>query len=214
MNMKTEIEETLLRPVCGGWDRGFLESVLEQISKGKTLSAKQKNTLVKILERNDEVSQVVHDNWSTEYEKDHKIDAKVLAEYHTLQPYYREMARDILNDRVPERVKFLRMFNNKYSRKVIVEYEKTPKYSMGDFISPRASFIGFKNAEAESSFTYPSARKSVERFSRTGGFIIEIKKEIYSHAKGAKRYRILPIGETIPLIIEERFIKLNRHRRG
>ena len=212
MNMKIEIEQTLLRPVCGGWDRGFLESVLEQVSKGKTLSTKQKNTLTKVLERNDEVSQALHDNWSDEYENDFKAHAKVLAQYHTRQPYYREMARDILNDHVPERKRFLRMFNNKYSKKVIAEYEKAPKYSTGDFVSPRASFVGFKNAEAESSIAHPAVRKSVERFASTGGFIIEIKSEIHSHAKGAKRYRILPIGETIPLIVEERFIKLNRHK--
>ena len=79
MNMKIEIEQTLLRPVCGGWDRGFLESVLEQVVKGRTLSVKQKNTLTKVLERNDESSQVVHDNWSTEYEKSHKAHAHASA---------------------------------------------------------------------------------------------------------------------------------------
>jgi|TARA_R110000824_G_scaffold6070_6_gene27939 hypothetical protein len=210
--MTAEIKQTLLRTVCGGWDRNFLESVLEQISKGRELSVKQKDILAKVLGRNGEANQVIHDNWSTEYEKGYKTHAKVLAEYHSLQPYYREMAKDILNDHVPERVKFLRMFNNKYSKKIITEYQKEPKYSAGDFVSPRASFVGFKNAEAARSFAHPAVRKAVERFMRTGGFIIEIKKEIYSHAKGAKRYRILPIGETIPLIVEERFIKLNRHK--
>lgn len=211
--MRAEIEQTLLRSVCGGWDRGFLESVLEQVDKGRTLSLKQKNTLTKVLERNDETNQVLHDNWASEYEEMYKTHAKVLAEYHQLQPYYREMANDILNDHTPERKKFLRMFNNKYSKKVIAEYEKPPKYSKGDYVSPRASFVGFKNAEAESSIAYPAVRKSIERFTSVGGFIMEIKDAIYSHAKGAKRYRILPIGETIPLIVEERFIKINRHKK-
>ncbi len=213
MNMRAEIEQTLSRSVCGGWDRGFLESVLEQVDKGRTLSLKQKNTLTKVLERNDETNQVLHDNWASEYEEIYKTHAKVLAEYHQLQPYYREMAKDILNDHTPERKKFLRMFNNKYSKKVITESNKQPKYSTGDFVSPRASFVGYRNAEAESSLAHPAVRKSVERFTKVGGFIIEIKSEIYSHAKGAKRYRILPIGETIPLIVEERFIKINRHKK-
>tara|TARA_A100001011_G_scaffold349000_1_gene387244 strand:+ start:250 stop:885 length:636 start_codon:yes stop_codon:yes gene_type:complete len=211
--MRAEIEQTLSRSVCGGWDRGFLESVLEQVDKGRTLSLKQKNTLTKVLERNDETNQVLHDNWASEYEEIYKTHAKVLAEYHQLQPYYREMAKDILNDHTPERKKFLRMFNNKYSKKVITESNKQPKYSTGDFVSPRASFVGYRNAEAESSLAHPAVRKSVERFTKVGGFIIEIKSEIYSHAKGAKRYRILPIGETIPLIVEERFIKINRHKK-
>ena len=126
--MTAEIKQTLLRTVCGGWDRNFLESVLEQISKGRELSVKQKDILAKVLGRNGEANQVIHDNWSTEYEKGYKTHAKVLAEYHSLQPYYREMAKDILNDHVPERVKFLRMFNNKYSKKIINEYQKEPKY--------------------------------------------------------------------------------------
>jgi len=211
--MKIEIEQTLSRSVCGGWDRGFLESVLQQVNKGKTLSVKQKNTLTKVLERNDETSQILHDNWATDYESNYKTQAKILAQYHKLQPYYREMAKDILEDHTPDRARFMRMFNNKYSKKVIAEYNKQPKYSTGDFVSPRASFVGYKNAEAESSLAHPAVRKSVERFTKVGGFILEIKNEIYSHAKGAKRYRILPIGETIPLIVEERFIKLNRHKK-
>ena len=118
--MRAEIEQTLSRSVCGGWDRGFLESVLEQVDKGRTLSLKQKNTLTKVLERNDETNQVLHDNWASEYEEMYKTHAKVLAEYHRLQPYYREMAKDILNDHTPERKKFLRMFNNKYSKLILL----------------------------------------------------------------------------------------------
>ena len=36
--MESQIE-ALSRSVCGGWDRGFLESILEQIGRGRKLSA-------------------------------------------------------------------------------------------------------------------------------------------------------------------------------
>ena len=45
-NAKTSIEAALSRSVCGGWDRSFLESILEQIAKGRDLSVKQKQTLL------------------------------------------------------------------------------------------------------------------------------------------------------------------------
>jgi len=34
--------------------------------------------------------------------------------------------------------------------------------------------------------------------------------EIQSAAKGAKRYKLLPIGETTPIIVEERFLKVGK----
>ena len=60
-NMKAKIEEVLSRSVCGGWDRGFLESILEQIAKGRDLSVKQKQTLGKVLARNNEEAQAIHE---------------------------------------------------------------------------------------------------------------------------------------------------------
>ena len=36
--MESQIKEALSRSVCGGWDRGFLESILEQVGRGRKLS--------------------------------------------------------------------------------------------------------------------------------------------------------------------------------
>ena len=47
----TQIEETLRRPICTGWDRSFLESIHGQIEKGKVLSPRQKAVLGKTLAR-------------------------------------------------------------------------------------------------------------------------------------------------------------------
>jgi hypothetical protein len=46
--MQDEIKEVLSRSVCGGWDRGFLESILEQLEKGRNLSEKQLDTVTKV----------------------------------------------------------------------------------------------------------------------------------------------------------------------
>ena len=51
---------------------------------------------------------------------------------------------------------------------------------------------------------------AAKAFLTKGGLVIRVLDVIRSAAKGAKIYKILPIGSTIPVIIEERFIKLKR----
>jgi len=210
MDLKIKIEETLSRSVCGGWDRTFLESILEQQAKGRTLSIKQKQTLGKVMARNTEEAQKIHENWSSTYEKEYKQHALILASYHTHQPYYRPMSADILAGNVPERSKFLRMYDNKYSKKVLSQHAVAPKYAVGDYLCPRASFSSYKNVEFESDMVWTNQNKLIENFKKRGGFVLKVCDEIRSAAKGAKRYKLLPIGETMPIIVEERFLKTRR----
>ena len=206
-DMKSNIEAALSRSVCGGWDRGFLESILEQIEKGRSLSTKQKQTLGVVLARNSVEAQSAHDSWSTLYESDYKEDARILATYHIQQPYYKPMSRDILAGRVPERRKFLRMYENKYSKKVLSQASAECKYSVGDYMVPRATLNSHKHIEFEGDMLWVKQNTVVAKFKKRGGFIIEIRDEIHSAARGAKRYKLLPVGETMPIIVEERYLK-------
>jgi hypothetical protein len=52
--------------------------------------------------------------------------------------------------------------------------------------------------------------KVIHNFKKRGAFVIGIMPEILSAAKGAKRYKLLPIGETTPIIVEERFLKAGK----
>ena len=204
---KANIESALSRSVCGGWDRSFLMSILEQLAKGRELSVKQKQTLGKVLSRNDEEAQSNHENWSDLYEDGYKTEARVLAEYHAHQPYYRPMAADILANKVPERSKFLRMYDNKYSKKVLSQHSATPKYDVGQYLSARANFNSYNNVEFPADMVWARQNKVVQSFKKRGGFVLNVEFGIRSHAKGAKRYKLLPVGETIPIIVEERFLK-------
>jgi len=210
-DLQLKIESALSRSVCGGWDRTFLESILEQISKKRPLSVKQKQTLGKVLARNTPEDQAAHLNWASVYEAQYKKDAQVLGAYHLHQPYYKPLATDILAGHIPERGKFLRMYDNKYSKKVLREYAKEARYSKDAHVMPRATFSAYKGAEMEN-VPWSVQADTIEKFKKRGGFIMEIKSEIYSHAKGSKRYKILPIGSTFPLVIEERHLKLNRKK--
>ena len=176
-DMKAQIESSLSRSVCGGWDRTFLESILEQIGKGRSLSMKQKQTLGKVLARNNKEAQAIHDSWSDVYEKEYKSNARVLASYHMHQPYYKPMAKDILAGRIPERGKFLRMYDNKYSKKVIVQHEATPKYDVGDYVHARAN-CDTRHINLEHDALWSQQNKIVQSFRKRGGFVIEICREI------------------------------------
>lgn len=209
MSMEQKITETLSRSVCGGWDRGFLESILEQLAKGRSLSVKQKQSIGKVLARNDADAQGIHNNWQTEYVEKYKEEGIVLATYHSRQPYYKPMAADILAGRIPEYKKFLRMYNNKYSQKVLAAHKQDARYAVSAHVDARANLNAFKDIEI-THLAWTTQSSVVAKFKKHGGFIMEVRPEIYSHAKGSKRYKILPIGATIPVIIEERHLKLHR----
>ena len=214
MQLQQQITNTLSRSVCGGWDRGFLESILDQIAKGRSLSVKQKETLGKVLARNTEEDQKSHVSWEADYRAKYKTDALVLAHYHLRHNYYQPMAADILANNTPARSKFLRMYNNKYSKKVLAEYAKEPRYAKGAYIEPRAHFSPYKNAETLEPQSWAAQNEALQKFKKQGGFIVAIEKYITSHAKSAKRYRVLPVGSPTIFRVEERYIKLVKTKRS
>jgi len=202
-----KIETALSRSVCGGWDRGFLESILSHLSQGKTLSLKQKQTLGKVLARTSAQDQERHTDWATIYEGQYEPSARAIAAYHIQQPYYKLMAEDILKGQVPERSKFLRMYDNKYSKKVLTQHQKAARYPVGTYLVPRAAFDSYRHAEFEGDMVWAHQNEIIQNFKKRGGFVLEVCDVIKSAAKGAKRYKLLPIGESTPIIIEERFLK-------
>jgi hypothetical protein len=210
MNTVKKIEAALSLTVCGGWDRSFLESVLSQIQKDRQLSVKQRQTLGVVLARNTPEANVKHANWAVEYHKEHKLTAIILADYHSRQPYYREMSKDILLGLVPARNKYMRMRDNKYSKKVLHEAERDSRFEVDNYVVPRATFDSYKDVEFQTDMIWAHQNKVIHNFKKRGAFVIGIMPEILSAAKGAKRYKLLPIGETTPIIVEERFLKAGK----
>jgi hypothetical protein len=211
--MQDEIKQVLSRSVCGGWDRGFLESVLEQLEKGRSLSEKQNATVTKVLLRNDEYAQAVHDEWESVYLEKHQTEAMWLATYYNHTGYFKDLARDILAGVVPDLRAYTKMSTNKYAQKVLAIHKAEPKYATGSLVSPRASFQSshaYFGREDTTKFSWPTANNVVNKFKTRGGFIMEVTDIVRSAAKGAKTYKILPIGATNPIFVEERHIKINK----
>jgi light-regulated signal transduction histidine kinase (bacteriophytochrome) len=167
----------------------------------------------KVLQRNTLDSQLQHESWRATYESEYKANAQILASYYERQPYYIPMAIDILAGKIPERSKFLRMYQNKYSTRVLEQAHANPKYEKGAYLIPRARFDSYKSVETESDLPWMKQKEAIAAFKVRGGFVMEVCKDIRSAAAGAKRYKLLPIGQTTPLIVEERFLKISRRKK-
>ena len=201
-------------PTCDQWSAGFADSIREQIAKGRTLSDRQKAVCNRILKENSEEAQQELANWESEYNNHHKKAAIQIAVYYRAQAagYYGDVVKDILDNKVPVRGKFLKMRNNKYAKKVLAELERKPRFTIDDQIVPNSKFVtGYSFNEAMMRSTDSGARAdSDERinFKRRGGIIIGVDDKITSAAKGSKRYIVLPFGSMKTYFVEERYMKI------
>ena len=212
MDLIYEIHSALERPICSGWDRAFLESIADQLGKGKVLTGRQKTILGRVLSQNTAAEEENQQAWKEKYFAEYYTKARRVAYYHMRQPYYADMAEDILTGKVPRRKRFLKMINNKYTKKVLREYDKDPRFMLGTYVKTKTSFdrtrMAFDKHDDEGVFhSWDYKRKAFLNFVAKGGIILAVDDEIHSAAKGATRYKILGIGAPIPFYVEERFLK-------
>ena len=200
-------------PTCSQWAKGFADSICEQITKGRTLSDRQKVVCYKILKENNEEAQESLANWHEEYETKFKSLGYKISSYYQAQGggYYGNVAAPVLAGKVPERRAFLKMINNKYAKKVIAEIERKPRFSTDDHIIPNSKFATGYSATNRMICTrsgqlpYKEIRES---FKVRGGIILGVDEKIVSAAKGAKRYLVLPFGASEVYLVEERYLKI------
>ena len=200
-------------PTCSQWADGFADSIRDQISKGRTLSDRQKTTCHKILKENSKEANRELANWESEYNTHHKKKAIQIATYYKVQTggYFGALVASILADQIPPRGKYLKMRNNKFAKKVLAEIERKPRFSTDDHIIPNSKFMDSYSFSSSmmSSRDGKSWVTSEEKtnFKSRGGIIIGIDDKIVSAAKGAKRYLVLPFGSANTYWVEERFLK-------
>ena len=200
-------------PTCSQWAKGFADSICEQITKGRTLSDRQKVVCYKILKENNEEAQESLANWHEEYNTKFKSLGYKISSYYQAQGggYYGNVATPVLAGKVPERRAFLKMINNKYAKKVIAEIERKPRFSTDDHIIPNSKFLTGYSATNRMICTrsgqlpYKEIRES---FKARGGIILGVDDKIVSAAKGSKRYIVLPFGATEVYLVEERYLKI------
>lgn len=128
-----------------------------------------------------------------------KDEFKVVSEYYVTQGYFSRIITDGI-DKITAH-DWHRLSTNKYAIKVLDAFRSDPQYKVGEIVSPRAS-----------------REITTDKYGRMSGalhqdidkvLILSNTEPIVNARKGAKRYKVAPIGgkSIQPIWIEEFFLK-------
>jgi hypothetical protein len=183
-------------------DIDFLKSLLSNLEKWGTLTERQSGALDRIEYLSSPAGIQEVEDWKEEYHSGHKEKAKVVAGYYLKSGhYFRDMATRIQTeeDYTPSKKAYKAMVENKYSKKVLKEYNREPQYQKGEIVQIRESA------------NLPWLLKCY-----CGKLCVIIDNRLDSittYATGGKEYRLLPFGEKSNFITcQERFLKSFRKK--
>jgi hypothetical protein len=195
MELMNTIEKLMAVPTLNDWSRGFLESVKEQLGRRGKLSDKQIGIVKKIEAENGDEAQRSREKWIASYDEKKRKIAKICATYyHATGDYYRRMASQVLTepDFILSEKQWKAMCDNKYAAKVIKATFDEPLFPAGSLISMRSSAPWrIKNSSPQGIF-----------------LVVETDAQaVISACKGAKIYKVMPVGSAETFMVEERHIK-------
>lgn len=174
------------------WNYGFVESVLNQVRSNYSLSDRQLQIIEKIESENTEEALAERRSFSDRYNDPSsgmKVKAKVAATYYLTTPYFRDIASMVANvdDFVPTFAQYNKLVENKYAKKIIDGYLSEPKFDTGSLVQFRATAPTKRNKKAM--------------------VIVANYRTPVSPSAGNKVYQVLPLGEAVPVVIEEKHLK-------
>mgnify|MGYP001183871022 FL=1 len=184
------------------WDAGFVESVLSQLNRGYSLSPNQTKTIDSIVERNTPEALERAANWDSEWDDEKKQIAKTIAEYYQEHGYFRDLVKEILdskdnNFKMTER-QYNAMCCNKYAEKVLDAKNAAPLYPVGSMAMVRTNISGVNVG---------GIRTAYRRAKTDLVVVLSTDEPIKSAAKGCKTYKVVFVGDSEPVTIEERDLK-------
>jgi hypothetical protein len=188
--------------LLGEWDRRFLLSLETQLASGRALSVRQNNILQKIEAKLSPSAINAAQEWAAQWDGEKQATATICAKYYVDNGYFVELARKILRDPttpIPQK-QYEKMCGNKYAQKVLAATQADPQYPPGTPVMLRAT--------AKSTLTATRYNK----FKEKPLFVLEVLPHVLRAAKGAKIYKVLSGTSTDLFEIEERFLKIYRHR--
>jgi len=209
-DIKTALTAVGQSPVASEWAKGFSTSIIEQLNKGRKLSEKQMVYVNKIIEQNSESALAEAAEWETIYREKYEKDAKYLAGYYMTTSYFRSIVNSIVSGEVPSRRGFLKMYGNKYAKKILAEREKPARFDARTHVMGNSKYRQDKLVWTPNNDDWRLRSEAVRQFEKHGGFIVGVDKTIRSAAKGNKVYKILPVAGKIIIYLEERFLKKAR----
>ena len=186
------------------WDYGFLQSIADQLNKGRTLSSAQEATIQQVQGRwSDEAIKARADfakDWNEEKEEKFLIALR----YYRRTGYYSNIVNKYLTIKengdyavmsAPTMKEYNKLVENKYASAVIRNLKEEPKFAAGSAAVFRAN----------ANWRYRGKTCVILKY----GDVAKVK----SHAKGAKPVQVLVIGEAQPVWTEERYLKKVKKRK-
>ena len=176
------------------WDFGFASSLRDQTKKGRTLSPRQTEILEKIEGNHSDEVLAANELWEAEWNTDKAQRLQIVAAYYYRNGYFQNIVASAMADPewIPTPKQYSAITGNKFAQAVLANSLDEPKFAP-------ASMIEFRKA----------ARVSYGLRGKPA-LVLRALPEVQTHAKGGKRYEVLPVGQVIPVICEERDLKKAR----
>jgi hypothetical protein len=177
-----------------------VESLTEQVASGRNLSPRQFEILEKIEGEHSDEAITAAASWDADFSDDMRQRLTVASRYYRRTGYFTNLVDRALTPDgqptafIPTEKQYRKITENKYAQKVLAAHFETPKYTAGSMVQLRASAGYLAHSKA-------GDKPCV---------VISTTEPIVSACKGAKMYRILPIGSATMITIEERHIKKAR----
>jgi hypothetical protein len=189
--IKKLLENEYLSPSA----RTFVSSLLSW-SQDKPLSKRQAAALRRI-EYNyfgEPYETVQYKAWTDSWSEKKREVLMICAKYYIENPpYFNELCHRIVSDNafIPTEQQYRRITENRYAEKVLQSHYSDPAFEAGQLVCRR------KGITIDGC---PSTQLPMT--------VIEVNVgPIVSAAKGGKRYRLLPLGKTRSIVMEERHLK-------
>lgn len=181
----------------------FLGSIYQYFQTSGKLTERQLEAFQKIESRYSPQEKQKFGEWTTEYDTSYKASAAIIASYYIKTGYFTNLSHKIQEDDafIPNKKDFLRMYNNKYAQKVLSATRTEPKFPVGDMVQLRST-VGKSWQD-----------KHLQQLKLRKCFVLENNLPVVNAVGGAKRYKVLPMGTSEPLEIDERFL-MKPNKRG
>ena len=176
------------------WDFGFASSVRDQVKEGRSLSPRQAEILEKIEGNHSDAVLAAHKGWEEAWTEEHAKRLQIVAAYYYRNGYFQNIVGSAMADPewIPTPKQYSAITGNKYAQAVLTNALDEPKFVV-------ASMVEFRK----------SARVSYGLRGKAA-LILRVLPDVQTHAKGGKRYEVLPVGQATPVICEERDLKKAR----
>ena len=182
------------------WACEFVESLTGQLKTGRSLSPRQLQILTKIEGENSTEAIAANQTFASDYAANAdgmRDKALIVARYYECTGYFGNLVKSLAEDSeyIPSEKQYRKMVENKYAQKVLECHYSAPKYAVGSFVALRSS-AGWPERQG-------TGNKPCVVIQTNAGAVT-------SAARGAKKYKVLPVGAAKPVIIEERHLKIAR----